>query len=148
MEPELGEIPVAQHRLDRDIEDFRDLLRFQSAEEFHLDHRAFARMALGEALQSVVERDQIGRMLPGQFPGFIEVNLAPFSAPFFPIMLARVLNKNAAHQLRSHAAKMSAIPPSGSSLINEPEIGLVDQGGGLERVVGTFVSQVFSGAPA
>ena len=41
---------------------------------------------------------------------------------------------------RGHAHELGAVLPIGAVLVHQPEVGLVDQGGGLEGVAGPFVA--------
>ena len=49
-------------------------------------------------------------------------------------MLARMIDQNAPHHLRSDAEEMRAILPDDAILADESDVCLVDQGGRLERV--------------
>jgi hypothetical protein len=55
--------------------------------------------------------------------------------------------QNAPHQLRAHGEEVSAVLPACLLGIDQPQVGLVHQSGGLQRVIGTFVSHVTLGQP-
>jgi len=50
-----------------------------------------------------------------------------------------MIDKDAAHQLGRDAEEMRAVLPVYVSLINEPEISLIDERRGLQRMAGTFL---------
>jgi hypothetical protein len=52
-----------------------------------------------------------------------------------------VIDKDASHQFRNHGEEMRAVLPAQSRYIKEPQVGLVDQGGGLDRVLGALAAQ-------
>ena len=52
------------------------------------------------------------------------------------------LHQNLPHQLRTDGDEMLAVLERACALFFEPQIGLVDKGGTLQGVVGTFFSQV------
>src|SRR5471030_1558525 len=58
-QPGLRQLPVAHHRLGRDLERFRGFFDAQTAEEAHLDYLAFSRVNLRQRDQRVIESDQI-----------------------------------------------------------------------------------------
>ena len=49
-------------------------------------------------------------------------------------MLARMIDQNAPHHLRSDPEEMRAILPDDAILADKSDVCLVDQGGGLQRV--------------
>ena len=52
------------------------------------------------------------------------------------------VDQNAAHQLSRDSEEMSAVPPAHVVGINQLEVSLIDQRGGLEGVAGPFSSHV------
>jgi len=61
-------------------------------------------------------------------------------AAFESAASAGVVHQEAAHELGGHAHELGVVLPVGVVLVHQPEVGLVDQGGGLERVPGPFVA--------
>ena len=53
-----------------------------------------------------------------------------------------MIDQDAPHRLRGNAKEMRAVLPSHRPLVDELQKSLVDEGRGLQRVVGTFFSQV------
>ena len=60
-------------------------------------------------------------------------------------MLARVVDQDAPHHLRGDAEEVRATLPGDAILAGEPEVRLVDQGGGLQRVVRPFAAKIRRG---
>ncbi len=58
-----------------------------------------------------------------------------------------MIDQNVPHQLRGHAEKVSTVLPLRRFLANQPKVRLVNQGGALEGVVGTFAA-ANGGVPA
>ena len=59
--------------------------------------------------------------------------------------VARVIHQDAPDQLRGHAEEMGAVLPVDAALVDQPQVGFVHQGGGLQGVVGPFAPQVPAG---
>ena len=57
----------------------------------------------------------------------------------------RVINQNAPHHLRGDAEEVSAVLPRRGALIDEPQIGFVDETGSLQGVIRAFSLQVLAG---
>ena len=57
-------------------------------------------------------------------------------------MAARVVNEDAAHGLRRDPEEVRAVLPLDLALVDELEVRLVDEGRGLEGVVGALAPQV------
>ena len=49
-----------------------------------------------------------------------------------------MINENPAHRLRGDAEEVSLVLPGVHALVHQPEVGLVDEGGGLQGMVGTL----------
>jgi hypothetical protein len=60
----------------------------------------------------------------------------------FVVTAARVVHQNPSHELRRYRKEVGAILPAHSLVIDQSQIGFVDQGGGLQAVVGAFPFQV------
>ena len=73
--PELRKTPIAQDGLGRNLQDFRDLIRFHSAKKFELHDLALARIGFGKALQRIVQCDQVCRARRGKIARFVQRKL-------------------------------------------------------------------------
>ena len=63
------------------------------------------------------------------------------AATLFRLPAAGMAYQNASHHLRRDPEKLRAISPAYLILIDEPEINLIHQGGGLQCVIGTFPAE-------
>jgi hypothetical protein len=62
------------------------------------------------------------------------------------LMLARVIDQDAAHHLRGQREKVRAVLPGNPVLPHQPQVRLVDQRRGLEGVVRPLASQIRAGS--
>ena len=53
-----------------------------------------------------------------------------------------MFNQNLAHQLCRHAEKMLPALPFGEILFDQPQVGLIDKRGRLQRVIGSFAAEI------
>ena len=66
---------------------------------------------LDQVLQGIVERDDIEVARDGRRQRFVELHLVPLAAALLRAMPARMIDQDAAHQLRGDAEKVGAILP-------------------------------------
>jgi hypothetical protein len=59
--------------------------------------------------------------------------------------IAGVIDKDATHGLRGNGVEMSPVEILGLGLVHKLDIGLVNQGGGLQGVAGALVAKVRGG---
>ena len=147
MQPCLSDGPIALDGCGRDSKGLRRLVDVETCKEFQLDHAAEAlveRMQLGERLvqrkeiegadlrrrNRLVQRDQCRRpaSLPSRFP-------------------ARMIDQNLTHQSCGHAEEMGTILRRRVSASHQSQIGLVHEGGRLQRVTRLFLAQTCAGHP-
>jgi len=62
--------------------------------------------------------------------------------------LARMVDQDLPHRSRGYAEKVRAVLPSHSPLIHQPEVRLVDERGGLERVIRSLPTHIGGSDPA
>ena len=96
----------------------------------------------GEALQGLVQGQQLlGR--PAGLEGVeVRVLAAPATAVLHPALAAGVLDQDAAHGLGGRGEEVApAVPGLAFLLADQAQVDLVDQGGGLERVAGTLMRE-------
>src|SRR5580765_1818530 len=62
-------------------------------------------------------------------------------------MRARLVDQNTAHHLRGDAEELSAVLPDRSVLIDESQVGFVNQRGWLEGMVWALMAKVLGGPP-
>ena len=95
------------------------------------------------------ERLMQGHHLPGLFVGIhervLQRDLAGAAAPLLGVPGSRMIDQNPAHDLRGHSEEMRPVLPVDAMLAHQPQIGFIDQGAGLERVVAPFAPHVVAG---
>ena len=134
VQPGLGEPPVP---FDRGLGDPQHLGRFlvvHAAEVAQFDDLAAAGIDLRERLQRVVERDELRRALVRHGRLAVERDVPVLAAALAGRPLARVVDEDVAHHLRGDGEEVGAVLPVHVLLPDEPQEGLVHQGGGLERM--------------
>src|SRR5262249_52147047 len=119
-----------------------------SAEEAEFNHPTLAVVNGGQALQCVIQRDNLrgslsrnGRPLFQRQPGCVTPSLGVTTLPC-------VVDQDTPHYLRRYGEEVPSVLPTNSLLVHEPEIGLVNQRRSLERVSGGLVTHVPSGHAA
>ncbi len=69
------------------------------------------------------------------------------TAAAFLVVTPRMLDQDAAHDLRGHREEMGAILPLHPRVVDQPQVGLVDEGRRLQAVAGTLPFHVAAGQP-
>ena len=95
----------------------------------------------GEVVEGVVQRNHIGALHLGQNERGIEIDFAIGTA-LGGAMTARVVHQNLPHQARGHRQKMGAIFGVKGSLVEQPQISLVDQSRALQGMARTLASEM------
>jgi len=148
VKPGAGGSPFAFDGGGGDAHDFGHLVGGEATEEAEFDDLALARVEFFEFLEGIVEGDQ-GHFLLGEIiDGFFEGELVGGAAALLGVVGAGVLDEDAAHQLGGDAEEMGAVFPIDAGLIDQLEVGLVDEGGGLECVIGALAAHVGTGDAA
>ena len=148
VEPGAREAPVALDRGRRELQDLRNLVGGQAAEEFELDDPALARIDGAELIERLVEDDDVHvRRLPG-FIGVAEWNFPHVPAPLAGGAVAGMVHENPPHHDRREADELRPVLPVHLPLIDQPKVRLVDERCGLEGVVAPLAEQIRGGQPA
>jgi hypothetical protein len=131
-----------------DAEHFGGFLDLQSHEVAELDQFGLPRLQRGEAIQGVVEREQliVGRGA-GDFE-FVHVEVFGAGAATLAAFAAGAGDKDAAHRLGGGAEEVRAVLPRLVRRVHELQPGFVDERGGLERVAGGFAGHLVRGQAA
>jgi hypothetical protein len=101
-----------------------------------------------ERRQGLVEYDQVDSAAVDGGLDRGEVDPFAASASLGPGLAPRGLDQDAPHRLGRGGEEVPAAAPSWVLRPHEPEKGLVDQGGGLERLAGLLLSQFLRRQPA
>src|SRR5207237_6131240 len=76
----------------------------------------------------------------------VEVQANAIATPFLALLATSIIDQDAAHGLgRGGKEVAAAVPVLGFVRVHQPEVGLVDQGRGLERLAGYFLGQLLGG---
>jgi hypothetical protein len=87
-----------------------------------------------------MQRQNLGLRFLGQSVRVTQGDGAGGTTAFCSEPTARVIDEHSAHALGSNAEELRSVLPRHTCRIDEPEICLVDECRGLERVPGTFVA--------
>ena len=91
----------------------------------------------GQPCEGIVKSDNISAFGFGKDGGFLE-NHGVVGAALGGAMVAGIINKNLAHEACRDCDEVSAIFRVDGPVVNETEIGFMDQGSAAEGVVGAF----------
>jgi hypothetical protein len=129
--------PVAEDRARGDFQDRGGFFDAQPAKIAQLDDLALPRVEFRQRRERIVERDDFGRPTLTSPPAWLsETCTAP--PPRFSHWRARVIHQHPAHHPRRQRKEMIPVLPVHLLLAGQPQVSLVDQGRGLERMVGAF----------
>ena len=101
-----------------------------------------------ETLQRVIQRHDVDVAGAGRQSLLDERNVLPAGAAFLGGMRPRVIDEDPAHDLRGNAKKVRPIAPPYFTLIDQAQVGFVDERGGLQRVSNRLVSKIARGEAA
>src|SRR5262249_26925693 len=111
-----------------------------------LDEFGLQRVVLGEQLQGLVEGHQVVRRLLDHFRRPVQIDLAPGTAAFGTMFLAGVVHQDTSHGFRGGPKEMGAAGPlPGAFRVHQAQVGLMDQGGGVEGLSWLLVRQLLDG---
>ena len=140
--------PLALHGAARDVEDVGRFVEGESAEEADLDQAGERRIDLRERRQRAVEREHLGGAVAGREPRFVDEDgsrLAAAALAGHPS--PRAIDEDVTHGGRGEGEEV--VPVAGRcGLRHEPEIRLVDERGGDERLAGGAARELDVGEAA
>ena len=139
---------MAFDRHGRHAQYFRRLFHGEAAEIAQFNNTAFLLVYLGELMKRLIQRDKFGAALHGPVDILVQREFLKIRATLSSPVRARVVNQDTAHHLRRDAEEMGAVLPVDPRLIDQPQVSLVHQGSGLQRVIGAFAAQVVGGKAA
>ena len=90
--------------------------------------------------------EQLLRLGLDNRPGLVEWNALPFAPMSSSTVMASPVDEDLPHGLGGDVEEVTVIGIG--PVADEPEVGLVHQGGGVERVIGAFPRQLRRGQPA
>ncbi len=114
----------------------------ETAEVAQFDHAGFLGIERRQGLERVVQRDQFGAAFDRPIDVFVQRELLKILATLFRIVLARMIDQQAAHYLSSNSEKVCAVLPVDPRLIDESQVRLMNQRCRLQRVIDSFTPQI------
>jgi hypothetical protein len=143
-EKDTGEGPVALDGARGDFEDSGDLFDGKSTEVAQLDDAGLARIVGGEASEGLIDTGDFIEPAGGDGEVVVHLDAVEAAGAAFRIVAARVVHQDLAHGVSGEADEVGAVIPV-DVFAGQAEIGLVDERGGLERVVGALAAHVGPG---
>lgn len=116
-----------------------DLLDRQSGEVPQKHDARSPGIVVGEALQGTIECQQLLRPWLVTDPGLVEGQRLLAATPLLAAAAARPVDEDSPHRFGRRREKVGPAVP-GEVSVDEPQIGLVDQGGGLELRTSTLAA--------
>src|SRR5262249_55675277 len=120
--PRFGYIPIASYRIRRDLQYLGYLFVAQTAKKAQFDHLTPAWINSGEALERLVECDQLARSFPRQDGRFVQRDLERAATSFGISFTLSVSDQDAPHYLRSDSKEVRPVLPLNLLLVDKPEI--------------------------
>ncbi len=142
MEPGFGHSPFPFDGGGGQTDDFGHLFDGEAAKEAEFDDFGLVGVELVEAIKGLVEFVEGDGWSGGEADRVVEGDLLGVAASFQGILGASVIDEDAAHELGGDAEEMGAVLPGDAGLIDELHVGLVDEGGGLQGMVGSLAAHV------
>ncbi len=138
-QPRPRQFPIPHHSLRRDAEGLSGFFDAEAAKKAQFDYFGLPWIKLREGEQSIVKGDQFPGALR-RVRNFVEIESQRMRDPLAPATAlfcrprSRSIYQDAPHQLRRNREEMGAVLPVKLAYRRQPQIGLVDQRGGLERM--------------
>src|SRR5262249_40257671 len=146
VEPGAGVHPVALGRSGGDPQGLGGVAQGEAAEVAELDQPRFERIFALELPQGFVEREQVVRLILlrfGEQAAGVELDAPELAAPLVTLLAPRLLDEDPPHGLRGRSEEVAAaVPWLGLIHVHEPDVGLMDQGRGLECLAGLFLGEL------
>lgn len=143
-EEDAGEGPVAFDGAGRDVEEGGNLFDGEAAEVAQLDDLALAGVEVFEAEEGFIEEDDVVEFFGGDGEVVVELDALEVAIALQGVVGAGVVDQDAAHDVGGDGDEVLAVVPLGV-FAGEAEVGFVDEGGGLEGVVGALAAHVGGG---
>jgi hypothetical protein len=143
-EGDAGERPVALDGAGRDLEYLSDLLDGETAEVAEFDDPSLARIGGGEVGEGLIDGGDFVEAVGGDSEVVLHLHPMEAAGAALGVMLAGVVDEDLAHDMSSESDEVGAAVPV-NVLAGEAEVGLVDEGSGLEGVVGALAPHISLG---
>jgi len=100
-----------------------------------------SRVDAGKGLHGQIERDQVFISLAANHGGILQRDMRSAGSAF-KVAPPCVVNQNSPHELGGNGKEMGAILPAHALVIDEPQVGFVNQSRGLQGVAGALPAHV------
>ncbi len=141
VEPGAGEAPLALDGRQRHPHHLGDLGMAQAAEETQLHQPALVGIARGQTPHGIVELQDVERRLDAGRESVVEGDRPLPAAALLVAVTAGVVDQQSAHRLGGDGVEMRPAVPAHPGLVDQAQIGLVDQRLGLQGVARALLAQ-------
>ena len=142
MEPGFGHAPLSFDGGGRQADDFGHLFDGEAAEEAEFDNFGLVGIELLEPIEGFIEFVEGDRGTGGQADGVVEGDFLGVAAALEGVLRAGMVDQDATHELGGDPEEVGAALPGNAGLVDELHVGFVNEGGGLEGMVGAFAAHV------
>lgn len=116
-----------------------DLFEGETGKEVHFEDIGLPWIERGEAGEGFVDGQDVSGGVVGSLNHlFDESDLNLSVSALFCAMGPRIIDENMAHHVGGEAKDAGPVLPHGIGFADEPQVGLIDQGCGLEGVIATL----------
>lgn len=140
IQKDFGVIPVSMRACAGDAQGVGGLLHRQPSEISQLDQLGLAQVFSGEFLKRLAECKNLIGVLLGRRDIVIQRHAPQITRMFGTLLSACIVDEDAPHRLSGGAEEMSAALPL-LFVVEQFEIGFMDQCRGLQRLTGLLVGQ-------
>lgn len=144
-QPGAGRGPAALGGGHGDIERFGDFIEIHAAEKVHLDQARLLGVEFGEPAEGLIDREHLVGALFRHRHDVFQGDRARAVAPFRGLAATGMVHQDAAHEEGGDSQELRAVLAIRQTLVDHAEIGFMDEGGGLERMLAPFPLEVSFG---
>lgn len=150
VKPDTRKLPVTLDRARRDVENGGDLFHGKTAEVAQFNNARFSRVFPGEAGECFVNGkdfvDTAGVDASRSGEVVVHLDAMQTAGATFCGVSAGVIDKDLAHDTSGETDELAATGPV-NILLDKTHVRLVNEGGGLKRVIRALAAHVCSGQP-
>ena len=140
-------LPFSCHRRPRDGNHFGHFLLRQPADISKLHDLTLPGTGGGQLAECLIESQQIAVRRFGAADPIVQRDSDRSAWALPPVLCPRMIDQDSAHHLCRHAKEVRSILPHDTLLTHQSQVGLVDEGGWLQGVIGAFAAEIGGRAP-
>ncbi len=134
--------PFAFNGAGGNAQDLCNLFHSQSAKKSHFDDLLLAGIERRQSAEGIIDGEHADRGIGAKVQRIFDWDDGlPTAAPGTEVG-ARMIDEDTTHEMRGNGEKVRAVPEVRFALLDELQVGFVDEGGGLQRVIGAFATHV------